>query len=81
VRYEWGEAKARHNLAKHGLSFEDAPLVFDGPTVTFDDNRFDYGEQRFIHAGRARRSRCRRRPYRAWGRRDAHHPDEKGEPP
>ena len=45
------EAKARHNLAKHGLSFEDAPLVFDGPTVTLEDNRFDYGEQRFITLG------------------------------
>jgi uncharacterized DUF497 family protein len=51
VRYEWDEAKARHNLAKHGLSFEDAPLVFDGPTVTLEDNRFDYGEQRFITLG------------------------------
>ena len=30
MRHEWDGAKARHNLAKHGLSFEDAPLMLDG---------------------------------------------------
>jgi len=49
--YEWDETKARRNLAKHGLSFEDAPLVFESPTVTFEDDRFDYGEQRLITLG------------------------------
>jgi hypothetical protein len=48
---EWDEAKARHNLAKHGLSFEDAAVVFEGPTVTFEDDRFDYGEPRLITLG------------------------------
>jgi uncharacterized DUF497 family protein len=51
LRYEWDEAKARHNLAKHGLDFEDAVLVFMGPIVTFEDDRFDYGEPRFITLG------------------------------
>jgi uncharacterized DUF497 family protein len=51
LRYEWDETKARGNLAKHGLSFEDAPVVFAGPTVTFEDDRVDYGEQRFITLG------------------------------
>ena len=27
------------------------PAVFAGPTVTFEDDRFDYGEQRFITLG------------------------------
>ena len=35
MKYEWDEAKNRKNLAKHGLSFEDAAQVFSGPCVTF----------------------------------------------
>ncbi len=31
MEYEWDEAKNRKNLAKHGLSFEDAERVFSGP--------------------------------------------------
>jgi hypothetical protein len=33
------------------LSFEDAEEVFSGPCVTFEDDRFDYGEPRFITLG------------------------------
>jgi uncharacterized DUF497 family protein len=50
-QYEWDEARNRTNLAKHGLSFEDAELVFSGPCVTFEDERFNYGEQRFVTQG------------------------------
>lgn len=35
----------------HGLSLGDAEIVFAGPCVTFEDNRFDYGEPRFIPLG------------------------------
>jgi hypothetical protein len=48
MRYEWDGAKKRTNFAKHGLAFEDAELVFSGPCVTFQDDRFDYGEKRYI---------------------------------
>jgi uncharacterized DUF497 family protein len=51
MRYEWDEAKSRINFNKHGLSFEDAELVFSGPCVTFVDDRFDYGEERLIPLG------------------------------
>jgi uncharacterized DUF497 family protein len=51
MQYEWDEAKNRKNLAKHGLSFEDAEEVFSGPCVTFEDDRFDYGEERLITLG------------------------------
>jgi hypothetical protein len=30
MKYEWDEAKNRKNLAKHGLSFEDAEQYFPG---------------------------------------------------
>jgi uncharacterized DUF497 family protein len=51
MKCEWDEAKKRTNLAKHGLSFEDAGQVFSGPCVTFEDDRFGYGEQRLITLG------------------------------
>lgn len=31
MKWEWDEEKARHNLAKHKVSFERAKLVFDDP--------------------------------------------------
>ena len=51
VLYEWDEAKARQNFAKHGLRFEDVDRVFSGHCVTFEDDRFDYGEERLITLG------------------------------
>jgi uncharacterized protein len=51
LRLEWDEAKNQANTAKHGLSFADADLVFSGPCVTFEDDRFDYGEERLITLG------------------------------
>jgi uncharacterized DUF497 family protein len=51
VKNEWDEAKNRGNVAEHGLDFQDAERVFAGPCVTFEDNRFDYGEERLITLG------------------------------
>lgn len=48
---EWDEQKKRLNLDKHGLSFEDAPLVFAEACVTFEDDRFDYKERRLVTLG------------------------------
>jgi len=51
MEYEWDKAKNRINFAKHGLNFEDAEKVFSGPCVTFEDDRFDYGEERLVTLG------------------------------
>ena len=51
MQLEWDDAKNRSNSAKHGLDFADAELVFAGPCVTFIDDRFDYGEERFVTLG------------------------------
>jgi uncharacterized protein len=51
MKSEWDEEKKRKNFAKHGLSFEDAEQVFSGPCVTFEDDRFAYGEERFVTLG------------------------------
>jgi uncharacterized DUF497 family protein len=51
MRFTWDERKRMANLKAHGLDFVDAPRVFEGPTFTFEDDRFDYGEQRFVTLG------------------------------
>jgi uncharacterized DUF497 family protein len=47
----WSERKRGINLGEHGLDFVDAPRVFEGLTFTFGDDRFPYGEQRFVTLG------------------------------
>jgi uncharacterized protein len=49
--YEWDPNKERSNIAKHGVSFTLAQRIFEGPVVTLDDVRFDYGEIRSITIG------------------------------
>ena len=51
MRFSWSERKRAVNLKEHGLDFVDAPRVFEGLTFTYEDDRFDYGEQRFITLG------------------------------
>jgi uncharacterized protein len=51
VRYELDEVKNRSNVAKHGLDFADAEQVLTGPCGTFEDGRFDYGEELLITLG------------------------------
>jgi uncharacterized DUF497 family protein len=51
MEFTWSEAKRSANLKAHGLDFVDAPRVFDGATFTFEDDRFSYGEQRFVTLG------------------------------
>jgi uncharacterized DUF497 family protein len=45
--FEWDEAKNRRNLAKHGISFEEAARVFAGPMLREADDRGTYDEIRF----------------------------------
>lgn len=49
--YIWDESKRLSNLEKHGLDFQDAKQIFDGPVLASQDLRFDYGEDRFIGFG------------------------------
>ncbi len=51
MQFEWNNNKNQINYEKHGLNFEDAELIFSSKTVTFKDNREDYGEERFITLG------------------------------
>ena len=51
MRFTWSERKRAINLKEHGLDFIDAARVFEGLTFTYEDDRFAYGEQRFITLG------------------------------
>ena len=51
MRFIWDEPKRQANLNKHGVDFTDAERVFAGPTFTFEDDREDYGEQRWVTLG------------------------------
>jgi uncharacterized protein len=51
MRYTWNESKNRRNLKVHGVEFEDAVRVFEGPTLERVDDRYDYGEERMYAIG------------------------------
>jgi uncharacterized protein len=50
--FDWDEEKARSNLGKHNVSFDEATSVFDDPLfLTFSDPEHSLQEQRFIIMG------------------------------
>ena len=51
MEYVWDEAKRRSNIRKHGIDFLGVERLFAGATVTIADDRFDYGEVRFVTLG------------------------------
>ena len=54
LEFDWNDAKAGENGAKHGVSFEMAKKVFNDPfAIERLDDREDYGEERFILIGMA----------------------------
>lgn len=52
MQYSFDPAKRTSNLKKHGFDLADAPQVIEsGETVTFEDRRFEYDEERFVTLG------------------------------
>ena len=52
MRYSFDPAKQASNLGKHGFDLADAKKVIEsGRTVTFEDRRFAYSEERFVTLG------------------------------
>ena len=46
MQLEWDESKRRSNIRRHGIDFTVAEKVLAGATITFLDDRLDYGEMR-----------------------------------
>jgi uncharacterized protein len=54
MEFEWDEAKAQRNLAKHGVSFQEAATVFGDPlAITYFDPDHSDEEDRYITFGTA----------------------------
>lgn len=51
MQFTWDERKRLANIRTHGLDFLDCARVFQGPTFTYEDDRFDYGECRYVTLG------------------------------
>ena len=51
MNFEWGDTKRKSNIKKHGIDFIDAPMIFAGYTLTIEDDRYNYGEERFVTFG------------------------------
>ncbi len=56
--FEWDNTKARENLKKHGISFEEAQSVFfDDNAVQFWDDKHSDCEERFLMLGMSNKIR------------------------
>ncbi len=54
LTFEWDERKARSNLGKHGVSFEEAATIFgDRLSLTIPDPGHSLTEERYITMGKA----------------------------
>ena len=55
IDFEWDAMKARANIEKHGISFEEAATVFGDPlSITISDQAHSQvGEDRFVTIGRS----------------------------
>jgi len=53
--FEWDHKKEILNIAKHGISFDEAKEVFDDPLhLSILDHRYSYFEERWITMGTTR---------------------------
>jgi hypothetical protein len=55
MEFEWNPDKAKLNLEKHGVSFQEASTVFNDPlSITFPDPDHSVGENRYVIIGLSR---------------------------
>jgi uncharacterized DUF497 family protein len=58
LKFEWDNTKAQANLAKHGVSFEEAASVFGDPlALTFADPDHSIDEKRWLTFGVSKANR------------------------
>jgi uncharacterized DUF497 family protein len=58
MEFEWDESKARVNLSKHNVSFDEAKTVFDDPLyIDFYDPDHSDDEERYIIIGQSQQHR------------------------
>ena len=47
----WDEPKRKKNISDHGLDFVGCDVIWDNFTITREDVRHNYGEQRLVTFG------------------------------
>lgn len=52
MEFTWDEQKNGTNIAKHGFDFVDAEIVFQSKLLVRQDNRKEYGENRYQGIGK-----------------------------
>jgi uncharacterized protein len=58
LTFEWDEAKAKENLRKHKVSFDEAKTVFaDALSITIPDPEHSSDEDRFVDIGLSSKGR------------------------
>lgn len=58
LSFEWDEDKAKTNLKKHKVGFDEAATVFtDHSSITIHDHTHSSDEQRFIDIGSSEKDR------------------------
>jgi len=58
MQFEWNNGKARANLKKHGVSFEEAKTVWlDFFNIDLFDDEHSEGERRFLMVGESEQNR------------------------
>ena len=58
LEFEWEAEKARSNISRHGITFEEAATVFGDPlSTTIPDPEHSPGEQRHLALGMSDRNR------------------------
>jgi uncharacterized DUF497 family protein len=56
--FEWDPLKAKNNLLKHQVTFEEASSIFNDPQfITFLDDEHSTNEERYISIGISNRNR------------------------
>jgi uncharacterized protein len=51
MRFEWDEAKNLENIRNHQIDFADVSEMFESSMLIEPDDRFDYGEDRWLGIG------------------------------
>jgi len=51
MKFEWDVTKNELNIQDHGIDFADVYQAFKGPMIINQDDREDYGEDRWIGTG------------------------------
>ena len=51
MTFEFDPEKSEENVRNRGLPFDFASLIFEGQFIEEQDERFEYGETRFVATG------------------------------